>query len=129
MPLDLSAIDNAPLPTEQRAPIVLISEHAKRKGLHPLLLAAPVLAQLADAYTTSQNLKNGAREANPVLEPFAGNDAALYGAKIGAGVLGSILADRLARSGHRTAAKILDAVEIGVPAGAAIHNALVGKGR
>ena len=93
-----------------------------KRGLNPALLAAPALAQAFDAYSTRQAMKAGGREGNSVMEPFAGNEAALYATKIGSGVLIGFLANKLAKSGHRNAAKVLSGLSIAVPVGAGIHN-------
>jgi hypothetical protein len=93
-----------------------------KRGLNPMLVLAPAAAQAFDAYSTRQAMKAGGHEGNQFMEPFADNPAALYGSKIGSGLLIGFLADRLAKSGHRTAAKIVSGVSIALPIGAGIHN-------
>lgn len=93
-----------------------------KRGLNPLLVLAPAAAEAFDAYSTRRAMAGGGHEANSAMEPFAGNPAALYGTKIGTGLLAGLLADRLARSGHRTAAKIVAGLEVSIPLGAGIHN-------
>lgn len=100
----------------------------KRKGLHPALLAAQPLAQGFDALSTLQAIKAGGREGNSFMAPFADNPAAMIATKVGGGALIAFLADRLARSGHKNAAKVLSAIDIAAPVGAGIHNmALAGR--
>lgn len=93
-----------------------------RRGLNPGLILAPAAAQAFDAYSTREGMKAGGREGNPAMSPFADNEAALYGSKVGAGLLIGFLANKLAKAGHRNAAKLLSGVSIAVPVGAGIHN-------
>ncbi len=94
-------------------------------GLSPALTYGPAVANLLDAITTQQALKvPGARESNPVLEPFVGNKPAFYATKIGTGLLTGFLANKLAKSGHPTWGKILAGLNIALPLGAAAHNAM-----
>lgn len=91
-------------------------------GLNPALLLAQPLAQAFDAYSTQKALGAGGREGNSFMEPFANNPAAMYATKVAGGALVALLADRLARSGHRNAAKLLSGISIGAPVVAGIHN-------
>lgn len=95
---------------------------SKRKGLHPLLLLAQPAAQAFDAVSTQKAIKAGGREGNSFMEPFADNPAAMVGTKVAGGALIAFLADRLARSGHKNAAKVLSGISIGAPTVAGIHN-------
>lgn len=105
-----------------------VQTEQKKSGLNPLLVIGPALGQAFDAYSTQEAMKKGAAEANPVMEPFARNPAAMYATKVGIGALEGLLADRLSRSGHPTAAKIVSALNISLPIGAGIHNMqLAGK--
>jgi hypothetical protein len=94
-----------------------------KRGLNPVLAyIAPMGAHAFDAYSTTKALKAGGREGNPVLAPFANNEAALYISKMGAGLLIGFAADKLAKSGHRDAAKVISAISITIPLGAGINN-------
>lgn len=95
-----------------------------KRGLNPLLTLGPLAAQMADAVTTQNALKDGTgREGNPALEPMVGNKAAFYGIKAGIGLGTGLLADKLARDGHRGLGKALDIVGIVLPSAVALHNA------
>ena len=105
---------------------------AEDHGLNPALKYGPIVAQLADAYTTRRAIKAGGHEGNSAMEPFANNEAVLYASKALLGLGTGLLADHLAKSGHKTLGKILSGLSIAVPLGAAAHNeiqrrALLGK--
>ena len=109
------------------APVPPIVQHLERvkaqnAPLHPALQFGPVAASLFDAITTGIAMKRGAQEANPIMAPFAGNDPLLYGTKIASGALTGWAGNKLAKSGHRTAGKIVSGIGIGVPLGAGTHN-------
>lgn len=105
-------------------------ESKRNRGLHPALKAAPVLANLLDAYTTSQALKNrpDAREGNPAMAGVVENDLALYGVKGLIGVLMALGADELAKEGglvkkpHRNMAKVMSTLTTALPLAAAVKN-------
>lgn len=108
--------------------VTVSGDEKNRKGIGPFLFAAPVAAQAFDAFSTQQALKrSGNREGNSFMEPFADHPAAMYATKIGTGLLAAVLADRLAKDGHPTWAKILSAVDIGVPIAAGVSNLTKGK--
>lgn len=120
MPLDFSAIDNAPPPAQSRAAQANAVE--KRKGLNPLLVLGPMAGQGFDAATTLAALGPGSREGNPIMEPFANNPAALFGVKGAAGLLVGLGANQLAKSGHRKAGKIMAALGTIAPIAVGISN-------
>jgi hypothetical protein len=108
--------------TEKTANKAVAPVAKDKHGLNPALVLAPAAAQAFDAYSTRQAMQAGGHEGNPAMEPFADNPAALYASKIGSGLLIGFLANKLAHSGHRTAAKVLSGLSIAVPLGAGIHN-------
>jgi hypothetical protein len=85
------------------------------------------MASLFDAWSTQDALERGGVEANPIMKPIAGNPAALYGTSLASGLLTGYLADRLAKSGHRTAGKVISGLGIGVHLGAGAHNLASGR--
>jgi hypothetical protein len=94
-------------------------EESRPAGLHPALKYGPAAAHLADALSTLKVIQGGGRELDPVLEPFADNPAALVGTKVIGGLAMGLLADLLAKKGHRNWAKAAAGLNIGVPLGAA----------
>ena len=81
-------------------------EAAQRRGLLiSSLYASFVTLQALDAHSTRRALNHGARESNPLIEPFAHNTAALIALKAGtaAGVL--YMTDRVRR--HNRVASIV----------------------
>lgn len=120
MPLDYSAIDNAPLPAQSRTAQAKAVE--KRKGLNPLLVLGPVAGQGFDAATTLSAMGPGTKEGNPLMEPFADNPAALLGTKGAVGLLVGLGANQLAKSGHRKAGKIMAALGTAIPAAVGVSN-------
>ena len=88
---------------------------------------APTAASLFDAWTTRDAMNRGGVEANPFMRGLAGNDALLYGSKAASGALMGLLAHKLGRSGHETAAKIVSGIGVAVPTAAGIHNLGVGR--
>lgn len=55
---------------------------------------------------------------------MARNPAAFYATKIGTGILMGLLADKIAKDGHPTLAKIIAGVNIALPLGAGASNAM-----
>lgn len=98
-------------------------------GLHPALNAAPILGNLADAASTARAIDRGGIEANPLVRPVIdrGGNGALFAVKAGVGIGLALAADKLARDGHKRAAKVLAILGGAVPLGAAIHNERQGR--
>lgn len=78
-------------------------------------------SNLFDAATTDAALRSGAREANPLVKPFAGNRMALYGLKGGIGLLEALLLDRAAKT-HPNVANGVGFGLSGLNAGIGVHN-------
>lgn len=89
----------------------------------------PAAASLFDAWATQDAIDRGGVEANPLMAPFAHNDLALYGVKLGTGILAGIAAHKLAKAGHPTMAKVVSGLNIAVPLGAGVVNLSGGRGR
>jgi hypothetical protein len=96
----------------------------KRRGVHPALKYGPAAAGLYDALATKHAISKGGTEANPIMAPFANNDAALIASKVGSGVLSGLAADALAKKGHKNWAKAVGGLSIAIPLGAGTHNLL-----
>ena len=94
----------------------------KRKGLHPGLLAFPIVGNLLDAASTDYGLGKGLVEANPIVRPLVGSMPLFYAVKATVGVVTAAGANKLAKDGHRTLAKVLAVVGGAVPLVAAVHN-------
>lgn len=94
-----------------------------KRGLNPLLTLGPLAAQMADAVTTQNALHSGtAHEGNPAMEPLADNPAEFYAVKAGIGLGTGLLANKLAKDGHRGLGKALDVIGIVLPSAVAIAN-------
>jgi hypothetical protein len=87
----------------------------------------PAAANLFDAWATQDALKRGGTEANPVMAPFADNPAAMYGIKLGTGILAGIAARKLAKAGHPNLGRIVGGINIAVPLGLGAHNLAGGR--
>lgn len=103
--LNLSALDRFELPPEKEYNRAFGQE--KGKGLHPGLLAAPILCGALDAYTTRRNIGAGGRELHPAMGGIADNPWALYGLLIGSRVLFSYGVNKVSKSGSEGLAKAL----------------------
>lgn len=78
---------------------------------------------MADAVSTQNALKHdGMREGNPAMEPMVDKPAAFYGIKAGIGIGTGLLAEKLAKDGHRGLGKALDVLGMVLPAAVAVHN-------
>lgn len=91
-------------------------------GLSLPLKLAPVLANLADAYTTNEVLKRGGYEANPLMEGLARKPLLHAGVKAGVGLGSSFISDKVARK-HPTAGKVFAILATAIPGILAINNA------
>lgn len=119
MPLDLSYIDRVPDPQYKNERMYYGRE---THGLHPALIAAPIVANGLDAYSTQQGLKRGGREVNPLIEPLAGNPKAFYPVKALIGAATGFGGDKISKMGHPNLAKVIVGFGTALPLAAAIHN-------
>jgi hypothetical protein len=67
---------------QRMAPLAVYVPNAKRPAVLPALYATLGAMQAFDVYSTSAALKAGAKEANPVAAPFAGNAGSMLGLKV-----------------------------------------------
>ena len=78
-------------------------------------------SNLFDAATTDAVLQRGGHEVNPLMAPFAGHRAALYGVKTGEGLIEAWLLDQIAKR-HRTGANVAAASIAGLNTAVGAHN-------
>ena len=103
-------------------PVTMVYQpQVKRPALLPALYATLGAVQAWDIYSTSQALRAGAREANPVAAPFAGGTGSLVALKAGTTAGTIFFAERMWRK-NRTAAFVLMGVINGATAAVALHN-------
>jgi len=108
-----------------RAEKVNASAAEKRPAALMSMYAGLVALQSYDIYSTSAALKNGAREANPVMGGVVGNAPAFVGVKAGMTGLSIFAAERMWRQHHRMQAVLVMAASNGFMAFVAAHNAAV----
>lgn len=95
----------------------------KRGGLLPALYVGLAGLNVYDAYSTSNGLSSGAREANPMMKGIAGNSAALWAVKGGVTAASIAVAERLWRHNRRAAAITTMVISNGMMAIVAANNA------
>jgi Domain of unknown function (DUF5658) len=102
----------APVPPAGRAPLTTIAarsvtpaEPRRPSLLVPLYITFGAL-QAMDAHSTMQALRGGAREQNPIVEPFGRNGAALFAIKSATTVGTIVLAEKL-RQRHPVKAMVM----------------------
>ncbi len=94
----------------------------KRPGALMSMYAGLVALQSYDIYSTSAALKNGAREANPVMSGVVGNPTAFAAVKAGMTGLSIFAAEQMWRQHHRARAVVVMAASNGFMAFVAAHN-------
>lgn len=106
-----------------RASIVEVQKaETKRPAVLPVMYAGLIGTQVWDVYTTSAALKNGAREANPIVGPFTSGGAKMIGFKVATTASTIYFTERLWKR-SRVGAVILLAAVNGTTAAVAIRNA------
>lgn len=118
---------NAPKPLAVPAPDPTYDPHGPADPARGWRWAALMGGGLADAITTHNGLKNGAQEGNPIMSPFAHNDAALFASKIGMNALLGLLADKMHKSGYTGEANALGFGLGAAQGGVAAANVLTNK--
>ena len=93
----------------------------QRPAALPALYASLAALQVADVYSTRRALNAGAREANPLLEPVAGNSGAMLAVKA-ASAAGAIFFTERAWKKNRKGAILLIAAINGVTAAVVANN-------
>ncbi len=94
---------------------------ARRPAILPALYATLGVMQAWDAHSTLRALKAGAREANPIAGPFAGNSGSMLGLKATTTVSTIFFAERVWKK-NRVAAIVLMTAINGATAAVAITN-------
>lgn len=93
----------------------------ERPAALPVLYVSLGALQALDVYSTTSALKAGAREANPMASPFAGNTGALIGLKVATTASSIFFVERMWKK-SKTGAIVMLAVLNGATAAVSIHN-------
>jgi hypothetical protein len=102
----------------------------KRGAMLPALYVSLATLNAYDAYATSRGSSSGAREANPLMRPVAGNTAALWAVKGSVTAVSITFAERLWRQNRKASAIAVMALSNGLMAYVAAHNrAVLAQGR
>ena len=94
---------------------------SSRPAILPALYASFGAMQAWDIYSTSQAMKVGAREANPVATHFTKNNGAMIGMKVAATASTILFSERLWKK-NKVAAVVLMASINGATAAVSMHN-------
>jgi hypothetical protein len=116
---------------QRMAPLAAYVPNAKRPAALPALYATLGAMQAFDVYSTSAALKAGAKEANPVAAPFAGNAGSMLGLKMATTAGTIFFAERMWKSNKVGAIVMMVAIN-GATAVVSMHNmrnAKVGSAR
>ena len=93
-----------------------------RPALLPALYATEAVLQVMDVRSTFAAIGNGAHEANPLMKPFAKNQAAMLGLKAGVAVSTIWMSERMWKHGNRVGAIVAMVVSNAVTAVVVAHN-------
>ena len=96
-----------------------------RPSVLPALYVSYAALQVFDVYSTRQALANGAREANPMMQPVVGNQGAFWAMKVSATAGTIMAAEHLWKKKNKTAAIAVLAASNAVAAVVAVRNASV----
>jgi hypothetical protein len=102
-------------------PLSTYTPSVKRPAVLPALYATFGLMQAMDVYSTSAALKRGAREANPVAAPFAGNAGSMIGLKAATTAGTIFFAERMWKT-NKVGAIVMMAAINGATAAVSMHN-------
>jgi hypothetical protein len=106
---------------QRMAPLAVYVPNAKRPAALPALYATLGAMQAFDVYSTSAALKAGAKEANPVAAPFAGNAGSMLGLKMATTAGTIFFAERLWKTNKVGAIVMMVAIN-GATAVVSMHN-------
>lgn len=96
-----------------------------RPALLPSMYATSAFLQGYDAFSTMKALKNGGREANPVMQAIVKNPAAFIAVKAGVTTASIMAAEQLWKSNHRMGAIGLMIASNAMMGAVAAHNSRV----
>jgi hypothetical protein len=113
-----SAVNTSEVPFPAAAPDF---SRVRRPAFLPALYAANVALQALDAHSTMKAIRNGASEANPMMQGVVGNRGALLAVKAGAAASTIFFAEKLWRRNRVAAVALMVAVN-GVTAAVVAHN-------
>ena len=123
-----AADDTLPLASASTsAPFIQTAGPApSRPSVLPALYVSYAALQVFDVYSTRQALANGAREANPMMQPVVGNQGAFWAMKVSAAAGTIMAAEHLwKKKRNKTAAIAVLAASNAVAAVVAVRNASV----
>jgi hypothetical protein len=103
-PATIAAAAATPSNSADLAPRATTPFKYGRPSLLPALYATSAALQGFDAYSTLSALKNGGREANPLMSGLVKNPAAFVAMKAGVATASIMAAERLWKSNHRVGA-------------------------
>jgi hypothetical protein len=106
---------------QRMAPVSVYVPSAKRPAALPALYATLGAMQAFDVYSTSAALKAGAKEANPVAAPFAGNAGSMLGLKVATTAGTIFFAERMWKTNKVGAIVMMVAIN-GATAVVSMHN-------
>jgi hypothetical protein len=113
---------------QRMAPLAAFVPTAKRPSALPALYATLGAMQAFDVYSTSVALKAGAKEANPVAAPFAGNAGSMLGLKVATTAGTIFFAERMWKSNKVGAIVMMVAIN-SATAVVSMHNMQNAKNR
>ncbi len=98
----------------------------KRPAILPALYVALGTMQAWDVYSTRSAIGAGAREANPIAAPLAGNTGSMLGLKLATTATIIVMSERLWKR-NRVAAVVMLVALNGATAAVSMHNMRVGR--
>jgi hypothetical protein len=113
---------------QRMTPLAAYVPTAKRPSALPALYATLGAMQAFDVYSTSAALKAGAKEANPVAAPFAGNAGSMLGLKVATTAGTIFFAERMWKSNKVGAIVMMVAIN-SATAVVSMHNMQNAKNR
>lgn len=108
----------SPTPSKpvQVATSVYREEPTRRPAILPALYAGLGVLQALDTYTTAAAVRNGSREANPIMAPIAGNVTAMLAVKAVSTTVSIYCAERLWKKNRLTAVAVMVGVNVATAA-------------
>jgi hypothetical protein len=106
---------------QRLTPLSVYVPNAKRPAALPALYATLGAMQAFDVYSTSAALKAGAKEANPMAAPFAGNAGSMLGLKAATTAGTIFFAERMWKTNKVGAIVMMIAIN-GATAAVSMHN-------
>ena len=127
-PISTAAAISAVSPALPAPPVVQVARRGTQTGrsiVLPSLYVSLSALQAYDVYTTLSGMRQGAVEANPMMQGIVGNPAAFIALKAGVTGASIYMAERLWKDKKRTQAVLLMVASNGLMAYVAHHNSSV----